>query len=154
MAHFKFLGQIFGHLARAKSPLPIDVSLIVWKHLVTDTVTIEDFYTHVESSWRGFIDDEDLLAMGESKNDPMAAELLEYFPNFFEELAKLQSVNVQTSSNDTSGMLNNNNAPPPASPALRKKAAENCVLNSITPQMDALRSGVWEIQLRSPIYLW
>lgn len=140
--HFRFLGQIFGHLARAKSPLPIDASTVVWKHIVTDTVTMADWNQHVEKSWMGFLEDEELLMSGTSKQDPAAEELLEYFPNFFDELAKIKRTTSTSTSTNTSS---SSNAAGEENVAMRRRAAENCVLNSVKPQLDAMRAGVWEI---------
>ncbi|CUE75314.1 Hypothetical protein, putative [Bodo saltans] len=58
---FTFLGKLMGHMARARSPLPVDISPFVWKFLVEDPLNVRDYYQHVDSVVEQSVNDEEFL---------------------------------------------------------------------------------------------
>jgi hypothetical protein len=118
LALFHFTGRVMGHLARARIPLPLDLSPFLWKFLVEDTLTINDYFAHVDSVVEKSLEDGGFL-LSEVAEDVI--------PDFSEALIQLEKTN---SSEDV---------------AMRRAAAENCLVHSLDKQLTALRNGIWAV---------
>lgn len=62
LAYFTFFGKLLGHMARARTPIALDLSPLVWKFLVEDPITIRDYYQHVDSVVEKSLEDPAFLA--------------------------------------------------------------------------------------------
>lgn len=110
---YKFLGILMGHMARAKTPMALDLSPFVWKVMVGDELTVEDYFEGVDGFHKALLEDEELLA------DEVRAS--EAFPGFAKRLSEMSS---------------------DVTAASRRAVAEQCVLHLLDQQLLPLREGL------------
>jgi hypothetical protein len=115
---FRFLGRLMGHLARARIPLPIDVSPFVWRFLVEDPLTVSDYFAHVDSVVEKSLEDDGFLL------SDVAEDVI---PDFSEALLELERA---CCADDI---------------LMRRTAAEQCLVHSLDRQLTAIRSGLWSV---------
>eukprot|EP00743_Colponemidia_sp_Colp-15_P013274 GILK01015366.1.p1 GENE.GILK01015366.1~~GILK01015366.1.p1 ORF type:complete len:865 (-),score=51.77 GILK01015366.1:4-2247(-) len=88
---FQFFGKIIGHMARAHTPLAMDVSAFVWKFLVEAPLTIKDYYADVDSVVEQSMADDDFFV------SEMANDVIPGFGDALADIANGADVGLYTS---------------------------------------------------------
>eukprot|EP00656_Telonema_subtile_P009807 TRINITY_DN14634_c0_g1_i1.p1 TRINITY_DN14634_c0_g1~~TRINITY_DN14634_c0_g1_i1.p1 ORF type:complete len:476 (-),score=59.71 TRINITY_DN14634_c0_g1_i1:259-1686(-) len=117
---FNLLGMIMGHMARAKFPIGLDLSPFLWKFVVEDPITVEDYLSDVDGHLKDMLLDTALLS-----DDEEAAEI---FPGFLARLAEMKR--------DGAGADDI---------ATRKEAASWCIVHMLDKQLLPLRNGLQRV---------
>ncbi|CAD2212815.1 SPRY domain/HECT-domain (ubiquitin-transferase), putative [Angomonas deanei] len=120
---FNFFGKLMGYCARAKIPLNMDFSPYIWRFLIDDVLTIEDYYKHVDSVVEKSIEDDAFL---------MSEVAEEIIPNFAEKVAVLDEEEMGSD----------------MAARRRRQIAEDCLVHSMDLQLQAMRSGLWCVMPR------
>lgn len=118
---YSFFGKIMGHAARAKFPLDIDFSPFLWKYLVDDVLTIQDYYQHVDSVVEKSMEDNSFLLSG------LAEDII---PGFAERTTWIEE--DEDIDEDTVAQH-------------RRAVAESCLVHSMDEQLSAIRMGLWTV---------
>ena len=125
LALFQFLGKLMGHNARARTPLGLDLSPFVWKYLVEDPLTIEDYFRDVDSVVAQSLRDDEFL-LSDFANDVI--------PQFHS--VKLNMMRRRSTAKVIA-------VEPDAELGEFRDAATEALLHCMDQQLSAMRQGLW-----------
>ncbi|KAH8605020.1 SPRY domain [Trypanosoma vivax] len=120
LALFKFLGKIMGHLVLAKIPIALDFSPFVWKYLVEDDLTVNDYYHHVDNAAEMNINDPEFFQGSLVKG---------FTPPVVENTLKYGATEAKSGNREDE----------------YRCIAESSLVHSMDLQLCAIRDGLWSV---------